>query len=287
MTIKLGVDTLSYYCRIAEGHISVEDVLKECATLDADFVQVTAGHVRGWSDARLENLRGEADELGLGLTLGGGPIGQAGRGDVPQQGADRIAGMAHAAERLGSPYVVTFAGFYRSELWRIPEQIERERRYLVEALHIAASGPDGPAILLENHSDFTSREYEELLAEVASPRVALFLDLINPVSTLDDPLTTARSLAPYAPAGHVKDFRLESCFVGYGSKLRRGFDVRWCYPGEGVADLSALLDVIVMQPRDDAYYLSIEGLDNHGDVADQKERLSQSLSLLRQLLDVD
>ncbi|MEW1776907.1 sugar phosphate isomerase/epimerase [Streptomyces sp. NPDC086777] len=287
MTIKLGVDTLSYYCRIAEGHITVEDVLRECATLDADFVQVTAGHVRGWSDARLENLRGEADELGLGLTLGGGPIGQAGRGDVPQQGADRIAVMTRAARRLGSPFLVTFAGFYRSELWRFPQQLERERRYLVEVLRLAASGPDGPVILLENHSDFTSREYEEILAEVASPRVALFLDLINPVSTLDDPLTTARRLAPYAAAGHVKDFRLESCLVGYGSRLRRGFDVRWCYPGEGVADLSALLDVVVTQPRSDVYHLSIEGLDNHGDVADQKDRLSRALSLLRQLLDTD
>lgn len=38
MTIELGVDTLSYHCRLAEGEISLEDVMREVADLGAAFV---------------------------------------------------------------------------------------------------------------------------------------------------------------------------------------------------------------------------------------------------------
>ena len=106
----------------------------------------------------------------------------------------------------------------------------------------------------------------------------VFLDLINPVSALEDPEPVVRALAPLAVAGHVKDYALESIWTE-GRYHRRGFNVLWRYPGEGVADLRALLDAL--GGRD--LRLSVEGLDNRADVRDQVERLRRSLTLVRTL----
>jgi sugar phosphate isomerase/epimerase len=138
-------------------------------------------------------------------------------------------------------------------------------------------------VLIENHSDFTPDEYVELIETVGVDRLGVFLDVINPISVLQDPLPVVRRLAPWAVGGHVKDFRIVSRYVE-DKFHRRGFDVQWCYPGEGVADLPALTQAVREEASHSPYYLSIEGLDNYPDRADQRERLAKSLELMRGLL---
>jgi sugar phosphate isomerase/epimerase len=81
----------------------------------------------------------------------------------------------------------------------------------------------------------------------------------------------------------VKDYYFRSIPTDDGYH-RRGFEVRWCYPGEGVADLAALIGALRAGVRAGEYFLTVEGLDNRADVADQRERLAQSLALLRSLV---
>ena len=64
---------------------------------------------------------------------------------------------------------------------------------------------------------------------------------------------------------------------------RRGFKVLYRYPGEGVADLPALMAALRAGIGGRDFYLTIEGLDNRADVDDQRSRLEQSLALLRSL----
>ena len=283
MRIVLGVDTLTYHCRLATGDIVLADVLREVADLGAEFVQLNAVHLDG--RAGLPKLRQLADELGLGLTLSGDVVGLAGRGDTPAAGGERIASWVQLAEWIGSPFVRVSSGFYRNELMGDPAAIGAEQRYVTETLRRAVDEvPGDVAILLENHSDFTADEYSEIIAAVGSDRVGVFLDLINPISALLEPLPVIRRLAPLAPSGHAKDFRIESRYVE-DRFHRRGFDVQWCYPGEGVADLRSLVGALTEQPdREAPYRLSIEGLDNYPDVADQRARLTASLGFLRSLI---
>ena len=110
----------------------------------------------------------------------------------------------------------------------------------------------------------------------------MFLDLINPVSSLEDPLPVIERLAPLAPAGHVKDYELVSDFVADGYH-RRGWALRWRYPGEGVADLRPLLDVLLGAAGVE-FLLSVEGLDNQAGVADQVDRLRASLDAVQMLI---
>lgn len=287
MRITLGVDTLSYHCRLESGDLSLADAIREIADLGAEFVQFNAYHVRSEPDGSLESLRALADQLGLGITLSGDVLGRAGDGDTVEQGVARIRGWARLAEKIGSPFVRVSSGFYRNELLAYPDRIAAEQRYVTDTLvHGTEVLPDGIALLLENHSDFTAEEYVEIIRRVDSDRVRVFLDLINPISALQDPLTVVRQLAPLAPAGHAKDFRIESRYVP-DRFHRRGFDVQWCYPGEGVADLRSLVGALVAVPAaepDAPYRLSVEGLDNYPDVADQRERLGKALGFLADLI---
>jgi hypothetical protein len=64
-------------------------------------------------------------------------------------------------------------------------------------------------------------------------RVGVFLDVINPISSLENPLPVVERLAALAPAGHIKDYEFESHFVP-DRYHRRGFQIHYRYAG--VAD---------------------------------------------------
>jgi sugar phosphate isomerase/epimerase len=137
-------------------------------------------------------------------------------------------------------------------------------------------------LALENHSDFTAAQYCSILDEVGDERVAMFLDVINPVAALEDPVPLVEQLAPLAVAGHVKDFILESIHNDDGYH-RRGFSVLYRYPGEGLADLPALWSALAAGLGERELPLAVEGLDNRGDVRDQVDRVRSSLQRLREL----
>ena len=212
------------------------------------------------------------------MLASGDPLGGAHRGEAPAAAATRVEGWLERAAALGSPILRVASGFYRADLAGVPGAIEAERGWTIEALGAAlpAARAAGIVLAIENHSDFTVAEYRSILEAVDGVRV--FLDVINPVSALEDPEPVVRGLAPLAVAGHVKDYALESVWTD-GRYHRRGFDVRWRYPGEGVADLPALLAAL----GDRDLHISVEGLDNRADVRDQVERVGRSLALLRGL----
>jgi sugar phosphate isomerase/epimerase len=284
MRIALGVDTLSYHCRLDAGEITVQEVLDEVADLGFEFLQLNAVHLRDVDDNGLAALRQAAEDRGMPLTLAGDVIGRP-ENDTPEVGAERIRRWIAMARKLGSPYARASSGFYRNEVMGRPEAIEAHKKYLIAALnaYVDSEPLDDTLVLLENHSDFTPEEYGDIIAAVDARRVGVFLDVINPVTMLLDPLPVVQKLAPFAPAGHVKDFRLVSQYVE-GKFHRRGFDVQYCYPGEGVAALPALMHALQASPAD-PYMLSIEGLDNRRGVADQRERLAAAAATLRPLIE--
>ena len=204
---------------------------------------------------------------------------------TPSVGIGRVEAWLARAVALGSPVLRVVSGFYRAELFGREDLIEMERRYVVEVLRHAAplAVEDGVTLLLENHSDFTASEYRSIVEEIGNGRVGVFLDLINPIAALDDPLPVIAELAPLAPAGHVKDYVFRSLPTDDGYH-RRGFEVLYRYPGEGVADLAALTAALARGLGGREFFLTVEGLDNRADVADQRERLDRSFRALREML---
>ncbi len=281
--IHVGVDTLCWHLRLERAAVTLEDVLEQAAELGSDFVQVNLHHARDREVAELRGLAARAGELGMRLLASGDFLGEGRNGDSPDVGIGRVHAWLERAVALESPILRVVSGFYRAELLGRPELIEAECRYVVSVLRgaLPASDAAGVALLLENHSDFTVDEYRSLVTEAAGS-TGVFLDLINPIASLDDPASVVRALAPLAGAGHVKDYVFESIPTDDGYH-RRGFAVRYRYPGEGVADLPLLTTLLREGVGDRDFHLSVEGLDNHADVDDQRERLAPALELLRSL----
>jgi sugar phosphate isomerase/epimerase len=283
--IRLGADTLCWHLRIERGGLALDGVLDEAAAAGAECLQVNLHHVRDWSAERLSELAAAARARDVALLASGDVLGQARSGDDPSVGSARVARWLEQAAALRSPILRVVSGFYRAELAGRPAAIEAERRYVVDVLRASAAAAEaaGIRLLLENHSDFTSAEYKSIVDEVGEQCVGVFLDLINPVAALEDPLPVVRQLAPLAAAGHVKDYEFTSIYTD-DRYHRRGFEVRYRYPGEGVADLPRLIGALRDNVGERSFFLSVEGLDNHGDRADQRERLARSFELIRRLL---
>ncbi len=283
--LTLGVDTLCWHLRLEAGDLSLEDLLEEAAQADAEYVQLTLHHARGRTPGELERLAARAADLGMRVLASGDFLGGARFGDPPGAAAERVAAWLERAVALGSPILRVTSSFYRADLGGIPGAIEAERLWAIEALSAAlpAARDAGVTLALENHSDFTAAEYRSILEAVDDQRAAMFLDVINPVAALEDPVPVVEQLAPFAVAGHVKDFVLESIHNDDGYH-RRGFSVLYRYPGEGLADLPALWSALAAGLGGRELPLAVEGLDNRGDVRDQVERLRGALRRLRELV---
>jgi sugar phosphate isomerase/epimerase len=283
--IRLGADTLCWHLRIEDGDITLERVVEEAAGLGAECLQLNLHHARERDLDSLHALGERARGLGVRVLASGDFLGEGRNGDKPEVGLGRIEGWLSRAVALGSPVLRVVSGFYRAELFGRPDLIEVERRYVVEVLRRAAplAVDDGVTLLLENHSDFTASEYRSIVEAVGADRVGVFLDLVNPIAALDDPVPVVEALAPLARAGHVKDYVFRSLPTDDGYH-RRGFEVLYRYPGEGVADLAALTAALARGLDGRDFDLTVEGLDNRAGVADQRERLARSFRLLRELI---
>jgi sugar phosphate isomerase/epimerase len=283
--IVLGVDSLCWHMRLVSGAIAIERVLEDAAALGAPVVTLNLHHVRDRSVFELGRLLGRARSLGLRLLAQGDFIGSPRIGDDVSASVARIREWVERAAALESPSLRLVSGFYRAELAGEPKLIETERHYVSDVLARASESARaaGVRLLLENHSDFTVDEYERIVRDVGRDRMGVFLDLINPITTFDDPMRAIERLAPLASSGHIRDFELRS-IQQPDNYHRRGFEVLYRYPGEGVAPLRTLVGKLVQVVGDRPYDLSIEGLDSRAEVDDQVERLRPAMAHLRELL---
>jgi sugar phosphate isomerase/epimerase len=286
MTIALGVDSLCWHMRLVSGAIAIDRVLEEAASLGVPVLALNLHHVRERSVKHLAQVHARARSLGLRLLAQGDFVGSPRRGDAVEAGVARVHAWVERAAALASPSLRLVSGFYRADLGGKDELIDAERRYVEDVLAQASERASavGVRLLLENHSDFTVDEYERIVRDVGGERIGVFLDLINPLVTFDDPMRAIERLAPHASSGHVRDFELRS-IQQPDHYHRRGFEVLYRYPGEGVAPIPALVTKLAQVVGDRPYDLLIEGLDSRAEVDDQRTRLRPALAYLRNLLD--
>jgi 3-oxoisoapionate decarboxylase len=285
--IVLGADTLCWHARLETGDISVEGVLEEAASAGAQYLQLTLHHARDRSIEDLTRLAHQARDAGLRILASGEFLGGARFGDDPRVGAERIGAWLERADALGSPLLRVTSGFYRADLAARPDAIEAERRWVIEALteSLPAAQDAGVTLALENHSDFSAGEYRSIVEAVGDDCLRVFLDVINPVAALEDPVPVVAALAPLAVAGHVKDYELKSIQTA-GGYHRRGFSVLYRYPGEGIADLPRIWSALASGLDGRELPVAVEGLDSLAQVRDQTERLRRSFEHLRGLVAV-
>jgi sugar phosphate isomerase/epimerase len=281
----LGADTLCWHLRLEKGDITLEQVLEETVSAGGEYLQLTLHHARDRSVGDLGRLARRADELGLAVLASGDFLGGARFGDEPTVAVERVKEWLERAVALGSPILRVTSGFYRADLASQPGAIEAERVWVIDALQAAlpATREAGVTLALENHSDFSAGEYRSIFEAVGDDRARVFLDVINPVAALEDPIPVVEELAPLSVAGHVKDFELESIHTE-GGYHRRGFSVLYRYPGEGIANLAEIWSALSVALNGRELHMAVEGLDNRADVHDQVERLRRSFEHVRGLM---
>ncbi len=281
--VLLGVDTLCWHTRLETGAVDLQAIVDTAQRLQCDYVQVNLHHLRKAGVAGVERLRENAS--GMSLLASGDFLGAARSGDTVADGVDRVRRWLEGTAAMGSPILRVASGFYRSELAGRPDLIRDEQTFVTDVLDRTADEAlaSGIRLLLENHSDFSISEYQAIVSAVGLERTGVFLDMINAVAELADPVRVVEQLAPLSPAGHVKDFIFRSIQQPDGYH-RRGFEVLYRYPGEGVAPLSQLVAALLAGTDGRGFHLAIEGLDNAADIDDQEARIAMSLACLRRLI---
>jgi sugar phosphate isomerase/epimerase len=290
--ISLGIDTSCWQERLFVGEVTIEDVIDDCVVIGCDFVHLGLRWLDSWEVGRVREFAEHAKAGGVGLEVMGGPISIGFcDGDVAA-GAARVEGWLRTAAELASQTLMVFSGCFRHEMVRHDGRIEAEMSHITAVLKRSAELAEqlGVQLLFENAGDFKAVEVERIVTSVDREGVGVFLDLTNPHLVFDEPNDAIRRLAPLASAGHVKDFTIDSVWPGsavtrsHASGARRGFQLLYCYPGEGVSDLSGAMRILAESCQGRTFLLAIEGLDSRIGLADQIPRVTGSLAALQRLV---
>ena len=95
----------------------------------------------------------------------------------------------------------------------------------------------GITLALENHQDAANEDFWWLYEQTGkSPAFGITLDTGNPLAVGQDPVLSARQLAPLIRHVHLKDYTLH--FAPNGYRLVR------CAAGDGVIDFPAILEIL-------------------------------------------
>jgi sugar phosphate isomerase/epimerase len=93
----------------------------------------------------------------------------------------------------------------------------------------------GVCLVIENYEKCTCEELADLVQKIGSPSLAICLDTVNSLGTLETPDKVVKELAPFVRSVHIKDFdvaRVES---------RMGFTIVGKPAGEGMLNVDWLL----------------------------------------------
>jgi len=227
--MKLGIDSYSYHLHLGRYEYqpsqprTLDWFLEHAAELGVQGVMILELN-RDTPDARLQEIRQKAQCLGLYLELGGG--------GVRPESAEADLRMAHT---LGAQ--VLKLGF-RLDLYsgKVPlwDQIQQVIDDLRASEELARQL--GVRIALENHGHWTADQGLYIVEAVRSDHVGFCLDTGNSLMVLEDPITTAAKMAPYAFTTHFKDASFGGTYYG-AEILHVGL-------GRGVLDLPLIFDII-------------------------------------------
>ncbi|MFT4264255.1 MAG: TIM barrel protein [Nocardioides sp.] len=201
----------------------------------------------------LEEVRAEADALGLYLESGLGnlnPYAMAEHPHLRRAGdGDTVRGLVRAIEAAAS--------IGCRELWAVTGGFKRHPgRFAYDRFRTDVAWTDqldaiarlaarlapvcrdlGVHLNLETHEEITSFELVRLIELVGEDVLGLTYDLINPIQRGENPLDTARRVAPYVRQTHVRD-----CLLALD---RAGLHYLPTAVGEGSLDVGALLAEVV------------------------------------------
>jgi len=142
-------------------------------------------------------------------------------------------------------------------------------------------------LALENHCDFTGKEFAQMFGEVGSKHIGCTLDSANGFTVYCDPNEDVEYLAPYAVTTHIKDMLVVDFKSDYGL---HNMQARGCAVGDGHVDIKRCLDLLdEKSPFSKGLHIVIEhGWMSYEGIADppayEKECVHKGLAYLKGLM---
>jgi sugar phosphate isomerase/epimerase len=249
-----------------------------------------------WDQRTLEDIREHMakteNELELGAPIFGtlalkGSI----TGDNKKEIREIIDSQIRAARFLGVKVLRGAYGKLKLEYTRYNKQYPRKEhmQFVINNLTEAAKifEDAGLYFALENHCDFTGREFADIFSTVNSKHIGCTLDTANGFTVYCDPNEDVEYLAQYAFTTHIKDMLVQDFESEYGLIP---YQARGCAVGDGNVDIPRALDLLDRQsPFSNGLHLIIEqGWMNYDGITDRaaydKECVHKGLKYLKGLL---
>ncbi len=250
-TMRVGIDGRKVPGAAGRPAIDRLDLAKGLG-LDGVFYRTVFDMDPGLDAGALAEYRQRADSLGLYLETGIGNVNPYAMAEHPHLrragDGDTVLGFRRAIEAAAGVgcrelWVVTggfksYPGRFAYDRFRTdvdwPDQLAQIERFLRLLAPICRE--HGVHLNLETHEEITSFELVRLIEAVGADVLGVTFDTTNLLQRGENPLDTARRVAPYVRQTHVKDCLLCIGPDGVRYQLRP--------VGEGVLDLAAILRVL-------------------------------------------
>jgi sugar phosphate isomerase/epimerase len=195
-------------------------------------------------DAIKEHMAKTDVELELGaplFTMSGGSLLNEGKREVRAV----IDAQIKAAHALGVKILRGAYGRLVAEYSRFNKAVpvKDHMKKVIDMLKEVAKIFEGEGVYfaIENHCDFTGKEFAEIFSTVNSKHIGCTLDTANGYTVYCDPNEDVEYLAEYAFTTHIKDMLVQDFKSDYGLIP---FQARGCAVGEGNVDIPRALELL-------------------------------------------
>ncbi|EON76160.1 Xylose isomerase domain protein TIM barrel [Lunatimonas lonarensis] len=200
-------------------------LLRHCHSIGAGGIQTA---IRGWTNAFARQLREESEQVGMYV-----------EGSVALPKDASVLGLfdqeVQIAKEAGINVLrcVSLGPRRYESLHSYQEFLDFQERGL-KALQLAVPILEKHRMRLavENHKDWRSEELLAILHRLESEWVGVTLDFGNSIALMEEPLYTAKLLAPYVFSTHIKDMAVDL--------HSNGFSMSEVPLGKGILDLQKI-----------------------------------------------
>lgn len=248
---KLGIFGMLPPVDVDAGR-ALEWCVEQAAGLD---IQVLGGDSRAmfrWGTFKVDpgqwrDLNRRAGELGFAIEpFVRSPFDLVGPVAAPARAA--FLGSVRAARELGGPVMRTAYGDQTLGRTRFgPSELGEHLRRLAANLEEAAAMADAEGVVLaiENHTDFSGREWATVFEQVGSPSIACAFDCANGLTVFSNPAEDALALAHWSVTTHIKDLEVvENSRPEQGFSPLVPFTLRGCPIGDGDVDVRRAVSLL-------------------------------------------
>jgi len=280
--MKVGIDSYCYHRFFGEVYgplgeptrrITYHDFLHRANELKVDGVSLETCFFESFDDAYLKGLKEIIDQGHLEPVVAWGhPKGFEG-GKTPQAMAE-LQGMFRVCRILGANVmrVVGSSLDYRNDPHE--PQLKALTGIFKEAAQMAEG--EGVKLAVENHFDFTTAEYMDLVERVDSPYFGMCFDTGNALRIGDDPVASVRLLGKHILATHTKDVK-----PIYGASPQEWYFFGCVPVGQGVINMPGLVDALLDTGYQGLFAIELDYA--HPEVGDEDVAVEQSVKYLQGL----